>query len=318
MKTADLGAKIHAKAIECGYENCGVVLIDALDVYKDHLEKRMDRFPESAAVYESPVRFIRLKELYPWAKAVIICTEYYGRFRFPDSLQGRYAKSYLMSSAVPEHPARDGKKAFEKWMREEGVRFEGGETNMPGKILPLRQAAVSAGLGIFRKNNFFYGPKGSWYGLEGYLIDRECEYVQEADLKPCSPKCDLCQRACGTKALCDAFTMNPMSCISFWTTFGGGNVPPQLTDEQFGEWIMGCDACQDACPYNRRHDWREGDTFPGLDDLEELLQPENIIRASEQELADRVIPRSEYHLTKEQTDTLRRCADRVWKRRNPL
>lgn len=307
----ELGASIHEKALECGYDNCGVISIDALDGYGARLRERIEKFPEGEAVLESPIKFLNIKENYPWARSIIVCAEYYGKYRFPASLQGKYAKSFLMSSAVPEYPNRVGKKAFEEWMTEIGIRYAGGETNMPGKIFPLRQAAVAAGLGIFRKNNFFYGPKGSWYGLEGYLIDGSCEYIQHTDLKPCSEKCGLCQKACKTHALSEPLAMNPVKCISFLTTFAGGNIPDSMTEDQLSEWVMGCDACQDACPHNMRHDWNEGEIFPGLAEIEELLQPENIINATDEELVEKVIPRSEYHLRNDQVDVLRKNARRV-------
>ena len=78
---------------------------------------------------------------------------------------------------------------------------------------------------------------------------------------------------------------------------------------------MGCDACQGVCPYNRRHNWNEGEDFPGLKEIETLLQPENIISVSDEELIRKVIPRSEYHLTAKQTDVLKGCAVRVINRR---
>ena len=308
---SDLGSMIHKKALECGYDNCGVIAIKALDEYNNRLKERIEKIPESVVVLKSPIAFLKLQENYPWAKSVVVCAENYGKYRFPSSLQGKYAKSFLLSSSLPEHPNRKGKEAFEQWMTKAGIHYAGGETNMPSKILPLRQAAVAAGLGIFRKNNFFYGPKGSWYGLEGYLIDVSCKYLQKSDLKPCADKCDLCQRACKTSALLAPFTMNPVNCTSFLTTFAEGNIPDHMEAEQLSEWIMGCDACQDACPHNMRHDWNKGEEFPGLNDIEKLLQPENIIKASDEELIENVIPRSAYHLRNDQVDVLRKCAKRV-------
>lgn len=66
-----------------------------------------------------------------------------------------------------------------------------------------------------------------------------------------------------------------------------------------------------ACPYNCRHNWEEGEDFPGVKEIEELLHPENIISASDEELIEKVIPRSEYHLTEKQTYVLKTCAKRV-------
>ena len=105
--------------------------------------------------------------------------------------------------------------------------------------------------------------------------------------------------------------MNPSLCLSFLTTFGARNIPDNLSAEQYGTWIMGCDACQDACPYNKRHDWTEGEDFPGLKEIEELLQPDHIISASDDELIRKVIPRSAHHLTVKQADILKICAGRV-------
>lgn len=307
-----LGKIVHEKALECGYDDCGIVMLDdVLDEYRERLHERMEKYPESVAVYESPLAYLRLKEDYPWAKSIVVCTEYFGKYKFPASLRGRYAKSYLMSSSVPEYPGRKGKEAFERWMAETGIRFEGGESYMPARRMPLRIAAAKAGLGIIRKNNFFYGPNGSYYGLEGYLTDLSCEYIRDVTLRPCSEKCNLCQRACKTCALSAPYTMNPMLCVSFWNTFGGGHIPSHLKAEQFGSWIMGCDNCQDACPHNIRHNWDEGEEFPGLKEIEQLLQPENIVNASDEELIEKVLPRSEYHLTPEGVNTLRICARRT-------
>lgn len=307
-----LSQNIYKKALEYGYDNCGIIPIEALDIYSNQLKERIDKFPESAAVYGFADSYSHLKRDYPWAKSMIVCTEWYGKYRFPSSLQGRYAKAFLLSIATaPDSREHKGKEDFEKWMYENGIHFEGGEINMPARIVPLRQAAVAAGLGIFRKNNFFYGPKGSWYGLEGYLIDKSCEYIQESTLKPCAEKCNLCQKTCKTKALSAPFTMNPISCVSFCTTFGEGKIPKNLLPEQFGEWILGCDSCQDACPYNIGHDWNEGEAFPGLEEIENLLQPENIISASDKEIIEKVIPKTEFHLTAAKADVLRVSAQRV-------
>jgi epoxyqueuosine reductase QueG len=104
--------------------------------------------------------------------------------------------------------------------------------------------------------------------------------------------------------------MNPMECVSFWTTFGQGSIPPSLRESQFENWICGCDACQDACPHNR-HDWNNGEDFPGLNEITELLQPENILNASDDVLRVKVIPKTAAHIKPEQVNTLRITAARM-------
>ncbi len=107
--------------------------------------------------------------------------------------------------------------------------------------------------------------------------------------------------------------MNPMACVSFWTTFGKSVLPPFFKKEQFDEWICGCDACQDACPHNRKKDWSEGEEFPGLRELVPLLEPANLIAATDEELRERIIPKTADHVAANQTETLRRGAKRVLK-----
>ena len=302
---------IREKALEAGFDGCGIIPIGELDAYGERLQERLAIIPDAAPVYGFSELFCNLQSVYPWAKSVIVCTLWYGRYRFPQSLQGKYAKSFLLSiDTVPLSEGRRKKIQFENWLRSQGLRIEGGDANAPAKILPLRHAAVAAGLGIFRRNNFFYGERGSYYAIEGYLTDRELELRSVANLKPCPEKCNAYQRGCKTHALSAPYVMNPLSCVSFWTTFGGGNVPPHLEEKDFCEWICGCDACQDACPYNRRQNWNLGEPFYGLDEIEELLQPENIIAASDEILCEKVVPKTENHVAPNQVETLRICARR--------
>ena len=135
--------------------------------------------------------------------------------------------------------------------------------------------------------------------------------MHECNLRPCADTCTLCQKACPTKALSAPYTMNPLSCVSFWTTFGQGAIPPHLTASQFSTWLCGCDACQDACPYNRLHDWSRGEDFPGLAEAEPLMQPESLLSASDDVLIQNVIPKADLHISPDQVQTLRVNAARV-------
>lgn len=310
----NIAEKIHDKAIECGYDGCGIISLGDMDGYKKYLDDRIKKIPDEKGkkLYGFYDAFTNLDKLYPWAKSVIICTFYLGQYKYPKSLQGKYAKSFmLLPDTIPECPEYKNAKLFEKWLTEQGVKFTCGGENSAASVLPLRHAAVYAGLGIFRKNNFFYGEKGSYYSLKGFLIDVDCEYKNKCEIKPCPDNCNLCQEACKTKALFAPYTMNPALCISFLTTFGGGAVPENLNERDLGTWICGCDDCQDACPHNKIHDWNVGKEFYGLNEIEDLLKPENIINASDEVLIDKVIPRTDFHIPPEQCDTLRICAKRV-------
>ena len=307
-----LAQEIYDKALACGYDSCGIVPLDALDFYKERLIKRLEDVPESKEVYAHSKDFLALKEKYPWAQSIVVCTEYFGDYKFPVSLRNRYAKGLLLSlSNIPHSDEFKRRQSFEVWLGENRIRYIGGETAKPAGIIPLRPASVAAGLGIYRKNNFFYGPKGSSYELVGYLIDKSCEYIQQLEIPPCPDSCNLCQQGSRTKSLSAPFTMNPLTCVSFINTFGDGKLPDGVTDDMLEAWILGCDNCQDACPFNADHDWSIGLDYPGLDELEPLLQPEYILKASDEEIIKKLIPKFCFHLTDKQIPLLRKSAKRA-------
>lgn len=308
MDEINLSKKIYHCAIQCGFDNCGIISVNTLDEFKEFLRKRVSNVPESKAFYENVGSFRDIKKRFPWAKSIVILTFNYGKYRFPKELQGKYAKAFFLS------PSKNGMagfdlERFEQWFTEHEIRAEGGEHVGIG---PLRYMAAKAGLGIIRKNNFFYTEDGSYNNLIGYVIDKECELIQSVSAIPCGEKCDLCQKACKTKALQSPYTMNPLKCVSFWTTFGNSDIPQGLSPEMFEEWVCGCDNCQDACPYNRGHDWSSGECFPNLAEIAPMIQPQEYEHLSDEFLIKQVISRTADHLQASDVQALRKNANRAY------
>ena len=303
-----LAEQIKNMSIECGYDSCGIISIEKTTDFHNRLHERIKKVPVSGVMYKA-LGLDNTKRKFPWAKSIIICTFDQGRYRFPQELQGKFSKTYLIVSECDMNPEIIQKRrAFEKWFSDNGIRYAGGSEFGHASIGPLRYFAEIAGLGIARKNNFLYSEQGSFISLIGYVIDQECELIHRLDLKPCSEHCDLCKRACPTNALSEPFTVNPFKCVSFISTFGKGIVPPGLKKAQMDEWVMGCDACQDACPYNKKHDWTKGEDIPSLRNISTKILPDNLISASDDFLKKEVVPRSDNHIKESEIDTIRRCA----------
>ncbi|HNY13340.1 MAG TPA: 4Fe-4S double cluster binding domain-containing protein, partial [Candidatus Wallbacteria bacterium] len=139
-----------------------------------------------------------------------------------------------------------------------------------------------------RGNNFFYTENGSYNYIEMFAIDRELELIRNVKLKGCSEKCGKCIESCPTRTLCAPYTMSMPGCMSFQTSvstqFGMG-VPSMEMAEMGGGWLYGCDACQDACPFNKDK-WTGGEDFPGISSLAPSMRPEKIMEMSYDEIKD--------------------------------
>jgi len=270
-----LASQIKITAMSMGYEKCGIIKISDMSGYEEKLDERIEHVPEVKSFYQSFYRFAHLKDTYPWAKSIVICARHYGRYHIPEHLKGLIAKYYLTDSRTDED-SKDFHDSlrFETYMQGIGLKTK---TERRFGIAALRWAALKAGIGLVRKNNFFYTESGSWVYLEAWLIDEELENIEVPTLRACSEKCDLCIKACPTASLSQPYTMNPSSCISCLTTFEGRDLPNEKFNAKMGGWVFGCDVCQDVCPMNRGR-WNETEEFHDLDELSQHISLEKIVR----------------------------------------
>lgn len=268
--------EIVSKAMELGYDKCGIVNVEKMKGYAEKLAERIRLFPEMRAHSEGFYGFANLQVEYPWAKSVIICARWYGKYRIPQNVKGHIAKYYLTDSRKNKNSQEyKDSVAFEQYLIDCGMKTE---TDREFGITALRWAALQAGIGFVRKNNFLYTEKGSWVNLEAFVIDKEMEYICENKIKPCPENCNLCVKACPTRSLAEPYVMNRSTCVSCLTTWEGWDLTTEKHSSNLGSWIFGCDVCQDVCPFNR-NSWTENEEFPFLSELCEKLSLEQIVEA---------------------------------------
>ncbi len=112
-----------------------------------------------------------------------------------------------------------------------------------------RAVAARAGLGWYGKNACIIVPShGSWVMLGELLLDLDLEPDQPLD-KNCG-RCHICLDQCPTGAIVAPYTIHTPSCISFQTIEQRGAIPRDLRS-RLGDWVFGCDICQEVCPYTR-------------------------------------------------------------------
>lgn len=288
----DLAKQIADKAVALGFESCGIIRVEEMAGYGERLAERMDKVPSFRTQGERLAPFAHPQAKYPWAKAVVVCAGGYRQFKVPPQLQGVVGRTYLFDSRTdPNAPRYRSSLAFERFLEDDCGLQIAFDRRFP--FTAVRWAAAKAGLGIFRKNNFVYGPHGSWVGFEAFLIDRELEYIVPNDLKPCPENCTRCVDACPTGSLCAPFVMERASCISELTTWAGRDFPNDPYAGKTGPWLYGCDACQEACPFNQGK-WQGDEDFPGLAETADKLTPEAMLAMDYEELLATVQPKLWY------------------------
>jgi epoxyqueuosine reductase len=112
-----------------------------------------------------------------------------------------------------------------------------------------REWASAARIGWFGRNtNLINRYYGSYFFLAELLTDLELEGPAEPYRDHCGT-CRRCLQDCPTGALADGLLLDANLCISYLTIEHRGTIPIALR-RRMGNWIFGCDVCQEVCPWN--------------------------------------------------------------------
>ena len=178
----------------------------------------------------------------PGVRSIIMLTYEYARTdaREADGAVARYAQGEDYHKLLADKLAD----------LDETLRFYGGTQRCFTDSGPVSERffAAQAGLGWIGRNGLLVRERGGSYCfLASILTTLELPY--NAPVPNRCGNCHRCEQACPTAALnngcCDA-----RKCLSFWTIEAKSPTPDTIRQAQ-GKHLYGCDACQEACPWNR-------------------------------------------------------------------
>lgn len=243
---------IRERALQLGFAACGFTGAEDLDCgpllaawlaeRRHGLMDYLERDPER--------RISPRRNLATAASVIVVAWKYAGAPAAPDPdwrerLTGRVA-AYALGEDYHFHVA-DKLERLAAFVREAGSRAT--EVHVDGGPLVERHLARRAGLGWYGHNTMLLHPG---YGSNSMLGCLLTDLRLPADAPAAADRCGTCRAcvsACPTGALDGGPTIDARLCISYLTIELRGPIPHELRP-RIGNWVFGCDACQEVCPWN--------------------------------------------------------------------
>ena len=233
-----------------GFDYCGIAQAKILDDDARRLEKWLQQGMHGSMQYMANHFDLRIdpSKLVPGAKSVItLLKNYYPQDMNSGSGSGvsKYAWGKDYHTVI---------KAQLKDMMadlQEKIGAITGRGFVDSAPVLERSWAQRSGLGWIGKNgNLITKTQGSFFFIATLITDLELE-ADDPMAKDFCGSCTRCIDACPTQAILPDKTVNGSQCISYYTIELKEELIPEKMKGQFGNWMFGCDTCQDVCPWNR-------------------------------------------------------------------
>ena len=269
MDTRVAASQLKQWALDAGFDRCGIAALAPL-AHGDAFVRWLERGEHAGMAYLERRVEARLQPatILDGAKSVLCVA-----LRYAPLVDEEEPRGDLWPRVARYARGRDYHALMEERLDAVAARveiaFPGTRTRRyvdTGPVLE-RELAARAGLGVMGKNTMLLEREmGSWF-LLGELFTT-LELQPDEPLADLCGGCTLCLDACPTGALVEPFRLDSNRCISYWTIEHRGAFSDEAA-EMVGDWVFGCDVCQEVCPWNRRRH-----TVPPADHAELRLPSE--------------------------------------------
>ncbi|MYD09493.1 MAG: tRNA epoxyqueuosine(34) reductase QueG [Chloroflexi bacterium] len=250
-------ARLEEKARELGFNLCGITPAQpspTLSAYLRWIQRGMQGEMRYMARPDRVRRRQDLREIMPGAKSLILVgMDYYARYAAEETLndpaRGRIA-SYAWG--LDYHRVLGLRLSdFADWLAEASRGAPAQKVYVDTGAILERSHAQQAGLGFIGKNTMLIHPRrGSSFFIGEILTSLEFDDYNTPHRETMCGTCTRCLTACPTDAFPEPYVLDARRCISYHTIENRGWIDRELR-AGFGNWIFGCDICQDVCPFQR-------------------------------------------------------------------
>ncbi|KAA9338547.1 tRNA epoxyqueuosine(34) reductase QueG [Hymenobacter busanensis] len=260
---------IKRRAAELGFMACGISKADFLEEEAPRLEQWLARGMQGEMRWMENHFDKRLdpRRLVEGAKSVIsLLLNYYPAEENQQPADTLHISKYAYGADY--HHVIKGKLKTLLQDMQAHIGKVGGRAFVDSAPVLDKAWAKKSGLGWVGKNSNLITPgAGSFYFIAELIVDVELDY--DGPIRDYCGSCTRCLDACPTNAIVEPYVVDGSKCISYFTIELKDQLPASVQG-QFGNWVFGCDICQDVCPWNRFARATEEEQFQPHPQLKEM------------------------------------------------
>jgi epoxyqueuosine reductase len=249
--------KLKDHARELGFNMVGItpaVPSPTLDAYFRWIDAGMQGEMDYMARPDRQARRRDLNVILPGVRSLVIVGFDYRTDLVPESVLKDPARGRIASYAwgLDYHDIMTPQlEALAEWLRVESGQSISYKVFVDTGAVLERSHAQQAGMGFIGKNTMLIHPRrGSYFFLGEILTDLAFDEYDKPHKATMCGSCTRCLNACPTNAFPQPHVLDARRCISYLTIEHKGWIPRDLRP-LMGNWVFGCDVCQDVCPFQR-------------------------------------------------------------------
>ena len=250
-------ALLKSHALELGFNLVGITPAAPspyLDAYFRWVEAGMHGTMNYMARPDRQARRRDLNVILPHVRSLVVVGLDYTTNAVPDDLLQDPSRGRIAAYAwgLDYHDILAPRlEQLAQWMREASGRDISHRVYVDTGAILERSHAHQAGLGFTGKNTMLIHPRrGSTFFLGEILTDLEFDVYDSPQRPTLCGSCTRCLNACPTNAFPQPHILDARRCISYLTIEHKTAIDAHLRP-LLGNWIYGCDICQDVCPFQR-------------------------------------------------------------------
>lgn len=247
---ADLKRLVRDKALELGFEQVGFAKAEALSHEASHLEQWLNAGMHGTMSWMEGHFDKRIDptKLVDGAKTVVSVTLQYHPGRLDRPIDSPRISTYALGDDYHDVLRERLRQLFD--FIQERVGDVNGRVFTDSAPVMDKAWAARSGLGWMGKNGNLLNKKlGSWFFIGEIILD--VAFEPDAPTTDHCGSCTRCIDACPTDAIVMPAVIDARKCISYLTIEYRDSIPESYHNG-IGEWMYGCDICQDVCPWNRK------------------------------------------------------------------